>query len=31
MVLAECEENLDQGAVIKVEPSRIRIRQLPLT
>ena len=30
MVIAECEEELEQGAAIAVEPSRIRIRRLPL-
>jgi predicted nuclease of predicted toxin-antitoxin system len=30
MVIAECEEELRQGAAITVEPSRIRIRRLPL-
>jgi predicted nuclease of predicted toxin-antitoxin system len=30
MVIAECEEDLEQGAAIAVEPSRIRIRRLPL-
>ncbi|MEG3833489.1 DUF5615 family PIN-like protein [Microcoleus sp. AT8-B1] len=30
MVIAECEEDLEQGAAISVEPSRIRIRRLPL-
>ena len=29
-VIAECEEDLEQGAAITVEPSRIRIRRLPL-
>ncbi|MBU6187085.1 MAG: DUF5615 family PIN-like protein [Synechococcales bacterium] len=29
-VIAECEEDLKQGAAITVEPSRIRIRRLPL-
>ncbi|MER3432799.1 MAG: hypothetical protein C4288_05040 [Leptolyngbya sp. ERB_1_1] len=29
-VLAECEEDLEQGAAITVEASRIRIRRLPL-
>jgi predicted nuclease of predicted toxin-antitoxin system len=29
-VIAECEEELIQGAAITVEPSRIRIRRLPL-
>ena len=30
MVLAECEEELEQGSAIIVEPARIRIRRLPL-
>lgn len=30
MVIAECEEDLAQGAAIAVEPNRIRIRRLPL-
>ena len=30
IVLAECEEELEQGSAITVEPSRIRIRRLPL-
>ena len=30
MVIAECEEDLEQGAAISVEPSRLRIRRLPL-
>jgi Uncharacterized protein conserved in bacteria len=30
MVIAECEEELEQGAAIAVEPNRIRIRRLPL-
>jgi predicted nuclease of predicted toxin-antitoxin system len=30
MVIAECEEDLEQGAAIAVEPNRIRIRRLPL-
>ena len=29
-VIAECEEELQQGAAVTVEPSRIRIRRLPL-
>jgi predicted nuclease of predicted toxin-antitoxin system len=29
-VIVECEEDLAQGAAITVEPSRIRIRRLPL-
>ncbi len=29
-VVAECQEDLEQGAAITVEPSRIRIRRLPL-
>ncbi len=29
-VVTECREDLEQGAAITVEPSRIRIRQLPL-
>lgn len=30
MVVAECKEDLEQGSAITVEPSRIRIRRLPL-
>lgn len=30
MVIAECEDDLEQGSAISVEPSRIRIRRLPL-
>ena len=29
-VIAECTENIQQGSAITVEPSRIRIRRLPL-
>jgi predicted nuclease of predicted toxin-antitoxin system len=29
-VISECEEELQQGAAVTVEPSRIRIRRLPL-
>jgi predicted nuclease of predicted toxin-antitoxin system len=30
IVIAECEEELNQGSAITVEPNRIRIRRLPL-
>jgi hypothetical protein len=30
MVIAECGEDLEQGSAISIEPSRIRIRRLPL-
>jgi predicted nuclease of predicted toxin-antitoxin system len=30
MVLSQCEEDLEQGAAVTVEPTRIRIRRLPL-
>jgi len=30
MVIVECEEDIEQGSAISVEPSRIRIRRLPL-
>ena len=30
MVLAECQKDLEQGSAVTVEPSRIRIRRLPL-
>ncbi len=30
VVIAECEDDLEQGSAITVEPSRIRIRRLPL-
>ncbi|MGG6270397.1 DUF5615 family PIN-like protein [Leptolyngbya sp. AN03gr2] len=29
-VIGECEEDLEQGSALTVEPSRIRIRRLPL-
>lgn len=29
-VISECEQELQQGAALTVEPSRIRIRRLPL-
>ncbi|BAY30595.1 hypothetical protein NIES2107_24400 [Nostoc carneum NIES-2107] len=29
-VIAECQEDLEQGSAITVEPNRIRIRRLPL-
>jgi predicted nuclease of predicted toxin-antitoxin system len=29
-VISECDEELQQGAAVTVEPSRIRIRRLPL-
>ena len=29
-VIDECREDLQQGAAVTVEPSRIRIRRLPL-
>ncbi len=29
-VVAECQEDLEKGAAVTVEPSRIRIRRLPL-
>lgn len=30
MVIAACQSELEQGAAVTVEPSRIRIRRLPL-
>lgn len=30
MVIAQCEEDIEQGSAISIEPSRIRIRRLPL-
>lgn len=30
IVIAECEVGLEEGAAVTVEPSRIRIRRLPL-
>ncbi|NEP58550.1 MAG: hypothetical protein F6K31_16290 [Symploca sp. SIO2G7] len=30
MVIGECRKELDLGAVVSVEPSRIRVRRLPL-
>ena len=29
-VIARCQEDLEQGAAVTVEPNRIRIRRLPL-
>lgn len=29
-VISECEEDLELGAVVTVEPRRIRVRRLPL-